>query len=381
MKSSKRSDIKPFLVMDLLNKANEYQAEGRDIIHMEAGQPGTPAPKRVRDVAKEAIDETLIGYQASLGMPVLRARIAQHYEDAYGVEIAPERIVITTGSSAGFVLSFLSLFDDGDRIGMGAPYYPAYPNIISSLGYTPVILNTDKTTNFQVTVDLLSQQTEKLDGLMVASPANPTGSMLSSKELERLVHYCADNSIKFISDEIYHGIVYGEGAHSALEFSDEVVVVNSFSKYFCMTGWRVGWLVIPPSLVRPIERLSSNLYISVPTLSQIAAVSAFDARDELEGNVAQYKKNRDYLMAELPKIGLTEIASPDGAFYLYVDISHLASDSVAFCEQLLEETGVAVTPGADFDVGARAAKIRFSYAGKFTDMEETIKRLGKWLAK
>ena len=379
MKPSKRADISPFLVMDLLDKANALQAEGRDILHLEAGQPGTPAPLSVRRTAKSAIDSDLIGYTEALGMPSLRQRISRYYQTTYGVEVAPGRIVVTTGSSAGFVLAFLSVFDTGARVAMGAPYYPAYPNILKALGYDPVILDTGPETAFQITPGLLESAGSGYDGVVVASPANPTGSMVAPEQLKALTSYCSDRNIICLSDEIYHGITYGERAHSALEYSDDVIVINSFSKYFSMTGWRIGWLVVPESLIRPIERLSQNFYISVPAVSQIAATSAFDEISELDSHVDGYRRNRDLLISALPQLGLTDIAPPDGAFYLYADISHITQDSLAFCQEMLVDIGVASTPGADFDRGTRSAKVRFSYAGAHSDIQKALERLADWL--
>ena len=381
MKPSKRADISPFLVMDLLDQANAYQAEGRDIVHLEAGQPGTAAPAAVRQAATRAIEAELIGYTEALGRPALRRRISDYYRTVYGVDVAPERIVITTGSSAGFVLAFLSVFDTGARVAMGAPYYPAYPNILKGLGYKPVIFDTGPETAFQIDPDLLQSSEAPLDGVLVASPANPTGSMISPGDLEALISYCDEKQITFLSDEIYHGITYGERAHSALEYSDEVIVINSFSKYFSMTGWRIGWLVVPETLIRAVERLSQNFYISVPAVSQSAAIAAFDETAELDLLVKGYERNRDLLLAELPKLGLRDIAPPDGAFYLYADISHLTHDSLAFCRSMLDEIGVAATPGVDFDRGLRAAKVRFSYAGAYGDIEKALERLARWLPK
>ena len=381
MKPSKRADISPFLVMDLLDRANAYQAEGRDIVHLEAGQPGTAAPRVVREAAKKAIDTDLIGYTEALGMPALRRRISDYYRATYGVGVSPDRVIITTGSSAGFVLSFLGVFDTGARIAMGAPYYPAYPNILKGLGYEPVIVNTDSETGFQVTPDLLTAARVDPEGILVASPANPTGSMISPDGLQALIAYCEEQKITFLSDEIYHGITYGQRARSALEFSDDVIVFNSFSKYFSMTGWRIGWLVVPDALIRAIERLSQNFYISVPAISQIAALSAFDALPELDRHVEGYQRNRDKLVTQLPKLGLTDIAPADGAFYLYADISHITNDSLSFCRSMLEDIGVASTPGIDFDRGDRAAKVRFSYAGSLADIESALERLAHWLPK
>ncbi len=382
MKLSRRSDLAPFRVMDIFNRAHALETEGRRIIHMEAGQPATPAPEAVLTAARRALDESGMGYMP-LGLPQLRARIAAFYGERYDLDIDPARIVITSGSSAGFVLVFLGLFDPGARVGLGAPYYPAYPNILKALGCMPVLLPTDESSHYQVTADvvrahLAARPDERLDGLLIASPANPTGAMLTKEELRALVACCAEEGISLISDEIYHGITYGGRAHSALEFSDDLVVVNSFSKYFSMTGWRIGWLVVPDGAVRAIQRLDQNLYIATHAISQFAALAAFEAVDELDAYVAAYARNRELLLAELPKAGFARIAPADGAFYLYADISHITQDSEAFCYAMLEDIGIAATPGTDFDRGERAATVRFSYAGSFDAMTEAMERLKAW---
>ncbi len=384
MKPSKRSEIAPFLVMDIFNRANALERQGHDIIHMEAGQPGTPAPEPVLEAAKHALATDTMGYKP-LGLPQLRERIARHYGDFYGLDIAPSRIIITSGSSAGFVLSFLALFDSGARVGLGAPYYPAYPNLLNALDCVPVIIPTSADSDYQLTIEQVSKNMHEgspkgLDGLLVASPANPTGSMLSKTGLESLVHLCGAYDIPFISDEIYHGITYGHKSHSALEFDSNVIVVNSFSKYYSMTGWRIGWLVVPENMERSFQRLDQNLYIASPTVSQFAALAAMDARAELDEYVAVYARNRDLLLSGLPKAGFDAFAPADGAFYLYADISHITSDSESFCYRMLDEIGVAATPGTDFDTGARTARVRFSYAGKESDITEAIERLKKWRA-
>ena len=384
MKASKRSRIDPFRVMDIFNQANALERQGHDIIHMEAGQPGTPAPESVLEAAKYALSTDKIGYKP-LGLPQLRERIARYYGDVHGLDIAPSRIIITTGSSAGFILSFLALFDSGARIGLGAPYYPAYPNLLRVLGCDPVIIPTGPDSNYQLTAEHVTNSINgctpiELDGLIVASPANPTGSMLLKDELEALVHLCGEQRITLISDEIYHGITYKHTAHTALEFGSDVIVVNSFSKYYSMTGWRIGWLVVPEDMGRSFHRLDQNLYISAPAISQFAALAAMDARAELDEYVSVYARNRDLLLKELPKAGLKKFAPADGAFYLYADISHITDDSESFCNRMLNEIGVAATPGTDFDAGTRTSYVRFSYAGSHREMASSADRLKKWLA-
>ena len=366
--------------MDLLAQANALEAAGHDIVHLEAGQPGSPAPERVRHAAQRVLESGSIGYTEGLGMPALRARIARHYGERYDLDVAPARIVITTGSSAGFILAFLARFDDRARVAVTAPYYPAYPNILTALGYEPVIVPTDRDTAFQPTAALLQAAQVDLQGLMVASPANPTGAMIEPGELAQIAAYCDDRGIGLISDEIYHGITYGKTEQTALRLGNDVMVLNSFSKYYCMTGWRIGWLVAPEPYLPAIERLAQNLYISPPTIGQVAALESFACLDELDDKVAIYRQNRDYLLRELPRIGFGPIAPADGAFYLYVDVAHLTDNTEAFCRAMLTDIGVAATPGVDFDVGRRALHVRFSYAGTPDRMREAVKRMGPWLA-
>jgi len=379
MKISSRSDIQPFRVMDLLERANSYAAQGRDIIHMEAGQPGMAAPLAVRRAAQQAIEQGQVGYTEALGLPALRQRIARFYLETYGVDIPASRVVVTNGSSGAFVLAFLALFETGARVGLTAPYYPAYPNILKALGYQPIIVPSGAQTNYQPRVHLIEGAGTHLDGFLIASPANPTGAMLHERDFEELIQYCAESRIVLISDEIYHGITYERKASTSLQFTTDAIVVNSFSKYFCMTGWRIGWLIVPEELVRPLERLTQNLYISTHAVSQVAALAAFEASEELDQNVAVYAKNRAHLLDQLPKVGLTDIAPADGAFYLYVNIAHLTSDSDGFCKQMLDDIGVATTPGLDFDTGERTAYMRLCYAGKPEDVKQAMVRIGNWL--
>ncbi len=359
--------VDPFIVMDVMAAAAEKEAAGDTVIHLEVGQPSTPAPKAALAAAHAALDTDRIGYVAALGMPALRQRIARHYRDAYGVEISSDRVIVTTGSSGGFPLAFLASFDAGDRVALAAPGYPAYRNILAALNLEAVDLPTSAADRFQPTVEAL-KKAGRLDGLIVASPSNPTGTMVGHAEMKALAGWCTANGVRLISDEIL----------SAVEVSDSAIVVNSFSKYFSMTGWRVGWLVVPTDLIRPIERLSQNFFISVPTLSQHAALASFDGRDELDGHVRRYRTNRDLLLAGLPSAGFDRFAPAEGAFYLYCDVAHLTNDSRDFCRRMLGETGVAATPGVDFDRARGSGTLRISFAGSTAEMEEAVRRLRAW---
>jgi aspartate/methionine/tyrosine aminotransferase len=378
LKTARRGNVPPFIVMDVLAKANERQAQGHAVYHLEVGQPGTPAPAKVIEAARRALGSERLGYTEALGIPALRRRIAQHYREWYGVALDPARVVVTTGSSGAFLLGFLAAFDPGDRVALAAPGYPAYRNILGALGIEAVPLPVGANTRFQPTADLLAALPGKLDGLIVASPSNPTGTMLDRAGLQALTEGCAARGVRLVSDEIYHGIVYGDQAHSALEFTRDAIVVNSFSKYFSMTGWRLGWMVLPEDLARPVECLAQNLFISPPSLSQHAAVAAFDCADELGANVRRYADNRALLLELLPKAGFARIAPSDGAFYLYAEVGHLTPDSHAFCRRMLEETGVAATPGTDFDPERGHRFVRFSFAGTTADMKAAAERLIAW---
>lgn len=378
--ASSRSAIDAFIVMDVMQAAAEKEATGARVIHMEVGQPGTSAPRAAREAVKRAIDSEPLGYTVALGIPALRERLSQHYKERYGLTIGAERIVVTNGSSAAFVLGFLALFDVGSKVGLASPGYPCYRHILTALGCQPVMLETGPDTRWMPTPAQIERlvSDRQIDGLLIASPANPTGTMLEPERLKAIVEICSRARIPFVSDEIYHGLTYGLPAQSALKHSDDVVVINSFSKYFSMTGWRVGWMVLPPSLVRPVERLAQNLYISPPTVAQVAALGAFDGIAELEANVRIYAANRKLLLEELPKAGIDQIVPADGAFYLYCDVSRFTSDSLAFAKAMLAETGVAATPGVDFD-GARGQHfMRFSYSGTTADMAEAASRLQQW---
>ena len=373
MRNSTRSNVDPFIVMDVMEAARKAEEKGRHIIHMEVGQPATGAPERARRALAEALDTGAMGYTVALGLPELRARIAQMYGDWYNVDLNPDRVVITPGSSGAFILSFTALFDSGDRVGIGAPGYPSYRQILSALGMQPVDIQTAAENRLQpVAADLAGQD---LRGLLVASPANPTGTMLSKPALADLMGAASEAGASFISDEIYHGIEYEAKAVTALEVSDECYVINSFSKYFSMTGWRVGWMVVPEDHVRVVERIAQNMFICAPHASQVAALAAMECEDELQGNLAVYAKNRQLMLDGLPKAGFDKIAPPDGAFYVYADVSDITQDSRALAAEILEQVGVAVTPGLDFDPVRGATTLRFSYARSTADIEEGLARL------
>ncbi len=380
LKVADRGRISPFMVMDVMRSANEQAQKGIHVLHLEVGQPGTGAPAGVLEAAKSALVSDRLGYTDALGVTDLRESISRHYAGTYGVDVDPDRIVATTGSSGAFVLAFLSAFDAGDRVALACPVYPAYRNILEALGVEVVGLEVEADSNFQPTPEILDRAGGAIDGLIVASPSNPTGTMVGRDELAALVRYCADRDIRFVSDEIYHGITYGVPAETALAFTADAVVVNSFSKYFSMTGWRLGWMVVPPDLTRPVECLAQNLFISPPTLSQIAAVAAFDCKDELEAHVSRYGRNRALLLDALPKAGFSRLASADGAFYLYADVGDMTNDSHAFCRRMLAETGVATTPGADFDPARGHRFVRFSFSGATDEVAEAAARLQDWLA-
>ena len=380
---SRRSDVPPFMVMDVMTAAARIEEAGGKVIHMEVGQPAAPAPRTAIAAAKAALDVGRIGYTEALGIPALRARIARHYSETYGAEIDPARVAVTTGSSGGFILAFLALFEPGDRIAVAEPGYPPYRHILTALGCEPVAIEISENTRWALTVDaLLAEHHRKpLQGVIVASPANPTGTMVREDVLGDLIAACHDAGIKFISDEIYHGLDYAFPATTAAKISPDALVINSFSKYFCMTGWRVGWMVVPEPLVRSVERLQQNLAISVPTLSQIAAMAAFDGRGEMDEVKHGYEENRRILVEGLPKAGLEKFLPVDGAFYLYADISRFSNDSLDFARRMLDETHVAATAGVDFDTRRGSQFIRFCYAGSNAEMHEAVERIGKWLAR
>lgn len=379
MKNSTRGAVAPFIVMDVMEAARQAEAEGRHIIHMEVGQPSTAAPQKALQYLKDSMDSDAMGYTVALGLPALRQKIAGLYGDWYNVDLDPARVVITPGSSGAFILSFTSLFDANDRVGIGAPGYPSYRQILRALDLVPVDIETQAENRLQPVASELSGQ--DLSGVLVASPANPTGTMLDRAALLSLIDATQAAGAAFISDEIYHGIEYDAKAVSALEITQECYVINSFSKYFSMTGWRVGWMVVPDDHIRQVERLAQNMFICSPHASQLAALAAMDAQDELQQNLSVYRKNRALMMEVLPKIGFDKFAPPDGAFYVYVDVSDYTQDSLAFSKQILEEAGVAVTPGLDFDQNRGSGTLRLSYARSTDDIQEGLARLEKFMKK
>jgi aspartate/methionine/tyrosine aminotransferase len=371
------------MAMDVLREARRLEHEGRRIVHMELGEPGAPTPRRILDAAQRALAAGAPGYGEAAGDPALRARIALHYREHYGVEVSPARVMVTTGSSGAFLLAFLSAFDAGARIGVTAPGYPAYLNILQALGLVAAPIEIGEETRFAPTAALIeaAHRKERLDGLLLMSPANPTGAMIAGSELARIAAFCEEAGVTLVADEIYHGLEYEERAPTALRFSPDAIVVNSFSKYYAMTGWRLGWIVAPECLARPIERLQQSLAICAPTLAQRVALEALEAREALEAIKAGYAKSRARLVERLPQIGLPRFAPPDGAFYIYADVAHLTQDSVAFCTRMLEEAGVAATPGVDFDRARGRKTLRLSYAGGEAEVAQGLDRLADWLRK
>lgn len=375
---SRRSEVDPFIVMDVMEQARAAEEAGRHIVHMEVGQPGTAAPKVARQALADALENNTLGYTVALGLPELRQEIAALYKRWYGLELDPARVVVTAGSSAAFILAFTTLFDAGDRVALGVPGYPSYRQILKALSLTPVEVETALENRFQPTVADL--EGVSFQGLIVASPANPSGTMLERDALAALIGLAQDRSAAFVSDEIYHGIQFGDRAVSALEISDEVYVINSFSKYFSMTGWRLGWMIVPEDHIRRVERLAQNMFICAPHAAQVAALAALKNTDEPEQNCAVYRKNRDLMIEGLRRAGLRRVAPPDGAFYIYADVSDFTDDARLFAKELLEQAGVAATPGNDFDAVRGSHWMRFSYARSTEEVREGIKRLSKYLA-
>ncbi|HYZ63727.1 MAG TPA: aminotransferase class I/II-fold pyridoxal phosphate-dependent enzyme [Acetobacteraceae bacterium] len=371
------------MVMDVIAAANARQRAlppgSPHVIRMEVGQPGTGAPEGALRAAAAALQGAdPLGYTEAFGRPSLRERIAAHYREWYGVAVPAARVAVTMGASGAFPLAFLAAFDRGDRVALAAPFYPPYVNILTALGLKPVIIETGPEQRYQPTVALLEGLDPRPDGLIVASPCNPAGTMLAPAELQAIASWCDGNGVRLISDEIYHGLHYARPIATAAGFSHSAVVINSFSKYFSMTGWRVGWMVLPPDLLRPVECLAQNLFISAPHVSQVAAEAAFDCGAELEANVARYRRSRDHLLAALPGAGFPDIAAADGAFYLYADVGRRTNDSQAFCARMLAEAGVAASPGIDFDRTRGSRTVRFSYCGPEADMVEAAARLAAW---
>lgn len=379
MKNSARGSVDPFIVMDVMEAASKIEKAGHDVIHLEVGQPGTSAPILAKESVIDSLSASTLGYTVALGIPELRKKIAELYWHWYKVKVDPQRIIVTPGSSGAFILAFTGLFDVGDSVGIGSPGYPSYRQILKALSLNTVTIKALSDNKFQpVPTDVINN---KLDGLLVASPANPTGSMLNRDELEKLMAACKKKETAFISDEIYHGIEYETRAVSALEVSDDCFVINSFSKYFSMTGWRLGWIVVPNKHIRQFERLAQNMFICAPHISQIAALGALDAHHELNQNVETYKTNRAMLAEQLPKLGLANFAPPDGAFYFYVDVSEYTDNSVNLANEILDEVNVAVTPGIDFDPDRGLKTIRLSYACSTPDLKEGLRRLNNFMSK
>ncbi|MFN7011889.1 MAG: pyridoxal phosphate-dependent aminotransferase [Allorhizobium sp.] len=380
---SRRSAVEPFHAMDLLAEATRQRNAGRPVISMAVGQPGHPAPEAALKAAREALAHGRIGYTDALGLAGLRTALAGHYQRRHGIAVDPARVIVTTGSSAGFNLAFLALFDAGDAVAIARPGYPAYRAILSALGLRVIEVPVNAETQFTLTPESLeAAQAEagvRLKGVLLASPANPTGTVTGRDQLRAVYDYCRGQGISLISDEIYHGLTYAGEETTALQIGDEAVVINSFSKYYCMTGWRIGWMVVPDHIVRPLECLAQSLYISAPELSQIAAIAALDAGDELEHYKASCRRNRDFLMTRLPELGLPLLSPMDGAFYAYVDAGRYTNDTMAFARRMLAEIDVAATPGMDFDPIDGHRALRISYAGTHAEMVEATDRMGRWL--
>jgi aspartate/methionine/tyrosine aminotransferase len=379
MKISARADVAPFYAMEVLKAANEKAAKGDSVLHLEVGEPGRGAPAGAISAAHAALDAGGIGYTEAFGLTDLRSRIARYYQETHGVDIPLDRIAVTTGSSGGFVLSLITAFDVGDRVALGVPCYPAYRNIFKALGIEPVYLRTTMATRFQPTPEMLAEA-GPVDGLLIASPANPTGTMLIGQPLTDIIDHCNSEGVRLISDEVYHGITYGQQAETIIGRAPGGIVLNGFSKYYGMTGWRLGWMILPQDMAAPMERVAQNLYISSNVVSQRAALAAFDCGEELEGNVELYRRNRDILLDALPRAGITEMAPADGAFYIFANVSRFTNDSMDFCARLLAETGVAVTPGIDFDTEEGHAYVRISFAGETETVRDAADRLVSWLS-
>jgi aspartate/methionine/tyrosine aminotransferase len=381
LQPSVRSAVPPFMVMDVMAAARRLEDEGRRIVHMEVGQPAVGAPATAIAAARAALGSGALGYTEALGVGSLRQRIARAYADWYGVDVEADRIVVTTGSSAGFILAFLAAFEAEDRVAVALPGYPPYRHILSALGCEPVLVETSAQTRWSITAEslLAEHRARRLKGVIIASPANPSGTMMPAAAFGELIRCAEDAGIVVISDEIYHGLDYAFAAESAARVSADAIIVNSFSKYFCMTGWRIGWMVVPKTLVRAVERLQQNLAISVPTLSQIAAEAAFDGAAELTRVKQGYEENRRILLTGLPRAGLDAFLPADGAFYLYADVSRFCDDSFAFATRMLKEAGVAATPGVDFDPLRGRYCLRLCYAGARADMHDAVERIASWL--
>ena len=379
LKVAKRSTVDAFRVMDVMRAAQDAEQAGRAVYHLEVGQPGTPAPSAAREAVKTALDSQTLGYTMALGTDELREGISALYKEWYGADIPSSRIAVTQGASGAFALAFLTAFDEGDSVALATPGYPCYRNILNALGLNAVEIMTGPETHYQPTVEALNALSDPIDGLIIASPSNPTGSMLSPEDFIQISNWCQKNGVRLISDEIYHGLTYGTPETTAVAVNSDAIVINSFSKYFSMTGWRVGWLVMPEDMMRPLERLQGNMTICTPAVSQIAALGALQASEELDALKEGYRRNRTVLQQALIDGGVSEISSPDGAFYLYANVSHLTDDAVELCSRILEETGIAITPGADFDTKRGQHFIRLSYCTDEQSVQTAAELLTRWL--
>ena len=379
LKVAKRSTVDAFRVMDVMRAAQDAEQAGRAVYHLEVGQPGTPAPTAAREAVKTTLDTQTLGYTMALGTDELRQGISALYQDWYDTDVPASRIAVTQGASGAFALAFLTAFDEGDSVALATPGYPCYRNILNALGLNVVEIMTGPETHYQPTVEALSALAGSIDGLIIASPSNPTGSMLSPEDFTEISNWCQENEVRLISDEIYHGLTYGTPETTAVAVNPDAIVINSFSKYFSMTGWRVGWLVMPEDMMRPLERLQGNMTICTPAVSQIAALGALQASEELDALKEGYRRNRTVLQQALIDGGVSEISSPDGAFYLYANVSHLTDDAVQLCSRILEETGIAITPGADFDTKRGQNFIRLSYCTDEQSVQTAAALLTRWL--
>lgn len=379
LKLSRRSDIPVFRVLDILKTVSDRVAQGEDIVHFEYGQPATGAPQAALDYAAQLLRDDSLGYTVATGLPVLKERIAQWYHDRYNQQVSPDQVVVSVGASGAFILNFLALFDAGDRVAMAAPGYPAYRNILMAMDLRPVEIETTADNDYQPTIAELDALNPKPEGLIIGNPSNPTGTMLSSERLKAICEWCKENHVRLIMDELYHGITFDCVAETALKYTDEAIIVNSFSKYFSMTGWRLGWTILPLDVQARVKRLAESLFVSPPALSQHVALKAMDCVDILDGHVAHYKGNLDLLRTALPQAGITNFAQTKGAFYLYADIANLTNDSISWCANALDEAKIAITPGLDFDLTRGQHTVRFSFAGSRSDIERGCDRLIEWV--
>ena len=377
--TSRRSNIMPFLAIDMLTRANNLKSKGKDIIHMDVGEPGFKTPAHILEYAKTIIENKKIGYTESIGIPELRRKISDHYKYWYDEEVDSENIAVTAGASGAFLLTLLAIFDPGDTVAIMTPYYPAYVNALKALNINIIYLVGDIKTSYQPTIEKLESIKKNINGIIMASPANPTGSSINTDDLKKIANWSKKNKIAIISDEIYHGVEYGKFSETILKFNQDAIVINSFSKYFSMTGWRLGWLVAPKKIINTIEKLSMSLFLCPPTFSQLIAIKAFEDYDILNKNVLIYKKNRDILTSSFEDIGFFKYAPPDGAFYLYIDVSNITDDSTDLAIKLLKEAGVSSTPGKDFDYNLGNKFIRLSYAGDHKEILEGAKRIISWI--